>query len=207
MVLFVRDLGCSHATGPSGMPSVVLLPYTWEFQPLKLSSKIQPLPGVLSAADAHEIWQDLLYHMLSSLCTPTALQCWSLFHLTPLTTPCWSPEGLAGTSSNPQNHHELGKGSINICWLTEEVMIKHEQYLIKKIHLRIFPILLPPCSPTTNWEARWINTKISEPQNQFHFTVSKHGTPPSSTHGSCYVCKWEGSAVKIQALEWSRGKL
>lgn len=99
------------------------------------------------------------------------------------------------------HHHEPGKGLNKYCWLIE-AMIKHEQYLIlKNTHLRIFHIPFPPYSPIANWEARWINTKISEPRNQFNFTVSKHGNPPSSTHGSCYVCKWEGSAVKIQPLE------
>ena len=36
--------------------------------------------------------------------------------------------------------------------------------IFKNIHLRIFHIPFPPCSPTAKWEARRIKTKISEPR-------------------------------------------
>lgn len=149
----------------------------------------------LSTSDAPEILQDLLYQVFGPMCTSTV--CWVTF----LSYPYVSLLMACLYCFESLHHHEPGKGLNKYCWLIE-AMIKHEQYLIlKNTHLRIFHIPFPPYSPIANWEARWINTKISEPRNQFNFTVSKHGNPPSSTHGSCYVCKWEGSAVKIQPLE------
>lgn len=191
LVLFIRDLGCSYATGHSGMPSIVLLSNTWSFN-LQGPAQNPTLciwcswnPAGLTVPC---VW--LCVHIHSSAVSVTFL---SYPYVSLLMACLYCFESLY--------HHELGKGLNKYCWLIE-AMIKHEQYLIlKSIHLRIFHIPFPPYSPIANWEARWINTKISEPRNQFNFTVSKHGNPPSSTHGSCYVCKWEGSAVKIQPLE------
>ena len=71
--------------------------------------------------------------------------------------------------------------------------------ITKNIHYRIFPIPVPPCSPRAK-VSKMDQNEDFRTENQCNFTVWKHGNPPSIPQSSCYVCKWEGSAVKIQPL-------
>ena len=72
--------------------------------------------------------------------------------------------------------------------------------ITKNTQYRIFPIPVPPCSPRAKVRSKMNQNEDFRTENQCNFTVCKHGNPPSTPQSSCYVCKWEGSAVKTQPL-------